>query len=648
MDFWSYAPEGKGLLFADEIDLSVDAFARSRKAFIGWDTESVESTEFIDFGFSEIPRKPFHGSKTGVGMFGGSDVSINSSKLAVGSPNFMMASNSSMESGSNHSNSLMESNSQDSSLIDLKLGRLADCKDAQGSMFSKEKVLLSSVSPTAQAKRARTTCSRSQTSFCQVYGCNKDLSSSKDYHKRHKVCEVHSKTPQVIVNGIEQRFCQQCSRFHLLVEFDDGKRSCRKRLAGHNERRRKPQFGTLSVKPHKLLHPYQGTKFLGTSLPKRTSFLFPNMLPGGTFCPKSYEEDNWSRHVKLEENSIYSSPSAISIRNGQLLPKSLLHLHGKGIQKTCGISPPATEDYTISNTATTIHEFAGVSHSSCALSLLSAESQDLSRSAGNIMARPLISQVGRARQSLGIANKSLGVGSSEKYVPNGINSSGMNFMEVNNMGPFVVSGSGHAADLQVETDGFLQQSDFSNSKYCDSPENGSTVDLFQLSSHLQRMEQRRNSVEVKHENEDFSSFGVTYGVLIQSSTSGVVDGISVWSLKTPATLESFALVKKRKQETYPEVLGALTQHALELEWIAFPPLVLLILLSLLYFQLKQKVKWPPHPLLKGSSPLFFLVVGDCGRRLIFLSGQFGLTCVAIGYKLVSDPMMSLMTHANGT
>ena len=47
-------------------------------------------------------------------------------------------------------------------------------------------------------------------------------------------------------------------RFHLLVDFDDGKRSCRKRLAGHNERRRKPQLGTLSVKPHKLLHPYQG------------------------------------------------------------------------------------------------------------------------------------------------------------------------------------------------------------------------------------------------------------------------------------------------------------------------------------------------------------------------------------------------------
>ena len=218
MDFWSYASEGKGLLFSDEIDLSVDAFARSRKTLIGWDTESVESTEFIDFGFSEIPRKPFHGSKTGVGVLGGTDGGIDSSKLVASSPNCMIASNSSMESGSNHSNSLVESNSQESSLIDLKLGRLADFKDAQNSKFSKER-LLSSVSPTAQAKRARATCSRPQTTYCQVYGCNKDLSSSKDYHKRHKVCEVHSKTPQVIVDGNEQRFCQQCSRLvgYILV-----------------------------------------------------------------------------------------------------------------------------------------------------------------------------------------------------------------------------------------------------------------------------------------------------------------------------------------------------------------------------------------------------------------------------------------------
>ncbi|KDP45880.1 hypothetical protein JCGZ_15324 [Jatropha curcas] len=74
---------------------------------------------------------------------------------------------------------------------------------------------------------------------CQVEKCGADLSDAKRYHRRHKVCEVHAKAPAVIVAGLRQRFCQQCSRFHELSEFDEAKRSCRRRLAGHNERRRK-------------------------------------------------------------------------------------------------------------------------------------------------------------------------------------------------------------------------------------------------------------------------------------------------------------------------------------------------------------------------------------------------------------------------
>ncbi|XP_064963168.1 squamosa promoter-binding protein 1-like [Musa acuminata AAA Group] len=74
---------------------------------------------------------------------------------------------------------------------------------------------------------------------CQAEKCTADLAEAKRYYRRHKVCEAHSKAAVVIVAGLRQRFCQQCSRFHELSEFDDSKRSCRRRLAGHNERRRK-------------------------------------------------------------------------------------------------------------------------------------------------------------------------------------------------------------------------------------------------------------------------------------------------------------------------------------------------------------------------------------------------------------------------
>ncbi|KAL8119252.1 hypothetical protein AgCh_016683 [Apium graveolens] len=39
---------------------------------------------------------------------------------------------------------------------------------------------------------------------CQVEGCHVALFNAKKYHRRHKVCEVHSKAPKVFVLGLEQ------------------------------------------------------------------------------------------------------------------------------------------------------------------------------------------------------------------------------------------------------------------------------------------------------------------------------------------------------------------------------------------------------------------------------------------------------------
>ena len=47
---------------------------------------------------------------------------------------------------------------------------------------------------------------------CQVEKCTADLTDAKQYHRRHKVCEVHAKAQVVLLGGIRQRFCQQCSR----------------------------------------------------------------------------------------------------------------------------------------------------------------------------------------------------------------------------------------------------------------------------------------------------------------------------------------------------------------------------------------------------------------------------------------------------
>ncbi|XP_020584886.1 squamosa promoter-binding-like protein 1 [Phalaenopsis equestris] len=83
---------------------------------------------------------------------------------------------------------------------------------------------------------------------CQVEGCGADLSNFKDYYRRHKLCEMHAKASSVALGNVMQRFCQQCSRFHLLQEFDERKRSCRQSLRDHNDIRKKKHSVVSPIK----------------------------------------------------------------------------------------------------------------------------------------------------------------------------------------------------------------------------------------------------------------------------------------------------------------------------------------------------------------------------------------------------------------
>lgn len=92
--------------------------------------------------------------------------------------------------------------------------------------------------PSERSKPARSRSQRGPV-VCQVDGCGADLTGLKEYHQRYKICEYHLKVSSIIKDAVQQRFCQQCGRFHVLSEFDGVKRSCRARLERHNARRRK-------------------------------------------------------------------------------------------------------------------------------------------------------------------------------------------------------------------------------------------------------------------------------------------------------------------------------------------------------------------------------------------------------------------------
>lgn len=158
--------------------------------------------------------------------------------------------------------------------VDLKLGQVGNSGTELSALAMSKDVItgasgvskVSSSSSSGSSKRARAINSTTMTVSCLVDGCISDLSNCRDYHRRHKVCELHSKTPEVTIGGHKQRFCQQCSRFHSLEQFDERKRSCRKRLDGHNRRRRKPQPEPLT-RPGSFLSNYQGTQLLPFSSP---------------------------------------------------------------------------------------------------------------------------------------------------------------------------------------------------------------------------------------------------------------------------------------------------------------------------------------------------------------------------------------------
>ena len=94
------------------------------------------------------------------------------------------------------------------------LGVGAPAKSGTGSSSSSSAAGSGGRPPPAPPKKVRGSgvVQGGQPPRCQVEGCKVDLSDAKAYYSRHKVCGMHSKSPTVIVAGLEQRFCQQCSR----------------------------------------------------------------------------------------------------------------------------------------------------------------------------------------------------------------------------------------------------------------------------------------------------------------------------------------------------------------------------------------------------------------------------------------------------
>ena len=111
---------------------------------------------------------------------------------------------SSNEVGSSQNSVLTRNSEERGEKLTLKLG------GGGGSVVEEDRAV---VRPSKKVRSGSPGClGGGNYPMCQVDDCKTDLSNAKDYHRRHKVCEVHSKMTKALVGKKMQRFCQQCSR----------------------------------------------------------------------------------------------------------------------------------------------------------------------------------------------------------------------------------------------------------------------------------------------------------------------------------------------------------------------------------------------------------------------------------------------------
>nr|CAG7858214.1 Picea abies SQUAMOSA BINDING PROTEIN-LIKE1 wild-type allele 1 [Picea abies]CAG7858215.1 Picea abies SQUAMOSA BINDING PROTEIN-LIKE1 wild-type allele 2 [Picea abies] len=429
--------------------------------------------------------------------------------------------------------------------IGLKLGKRTYFEDISGGGQIRTTPIAVFPGPLAtRAKKPHT-----QSARCQVEGCNTDLTSSKDYHRRHKVCEIHSKSAKVMVAGLEQRFCQQCSRFHVLSEFDDGKRSCRRRLAGHNERRRKPQPDSMAVNSARFAPSFYDNRHTGLLL-DASSFMHPRIFSSSVLDDHGdfklgQGKGTWPKIVKSEDPSMFDGhpqtsgvnrppfTNALSRQSAdrllQLLQSSKassVNVLSQGIQHyTHSPANPLTEALSLSfspgtgviaglEVASATQNLLGVSDSGCALSLLSSQSlgsRALGSASLDLATRPgatleqfmhenhstmdQISLQGMQHNfSLNSSSQS-----STGLISNGYPPPGVNFIDKVQVGSLTPN-IGGIGNFETPMHGFLQGQEFRSSQDARSKAVRRTIDLMHRSSQTQGNESQGQSGILQHGN----------------------------------------------------------------------------------------------------------------------------------------------------
>lgn len=282
--------------------------------------------------------------------------------------------------------------------------------------------------------------------------------------------------------------------------------------------------------------------FNGTKLPQ-ASFIFPEVFPNGVMHSDKYGTSGFWRPMKAEHGASFRHLSSLPVVNGHPQSRSLFpsfnekqfpflhessatsttgsifyesnnhYLHAIAAQNS-GLRPlyqntslGSDEDFNVFHTASTIQELSGISDS-CALSLLSSQSQNSSsQSSGIPLAPPLVIpsshySISQVSERIGMSSQTSSSRMSDRF-PSELNSA-----DGSHLSDIFISDNSDIANFEV-ADGIFHDSDFVNVEDRLSDEDGATIDLLQLSSQLQRVEHQRQSLQVTKESDSPCTLQIT-------------------------------------------------------------------------------------------------------------------------------------------
>ncbi|KAA3475384.1 Squamosa promoter-binding-like protein 7 [Gossypium australe] len=148
-------------------------------------------------------------------------------------------------------------------------------------------------------------------------------------------------------------------RFHVVSEFDDSKRSCRRRLAGHNERRRKGSHDSASRNSAQEVNYELGNLGSVTVCPQTDAKLMTGRFPYHLSLPKgralsllSSRADSWISPSDLSSRSSAALQELIAENRAAVLAQQLVldrgwQLNHRGMEDLGVFSSTTAEQHSL-------------------------------------------------------------------------------------------------------------------------------------------------------------------------------------------------------------------------------------------------------------------------------------------------------------